>query len=203
MIDFTGKIDGKPFEGGTGGDVDAASRLRHVHSRLRGSARRRGRGREAHRQGDVPAELSGAASRRQGGRVRRHGEGGRGAAAGHGRRRVRQVARPRIRSPSSARWSRDAWRSEHAAMSRQKVKRQLLDELDAKHKFALPPSLVEDEFDNVWKTIQDDLAGAQAHLRGRGHDRGEGQGRVPRHRRAAGAARPGDRRDRRARTASR
>jgi trigger factor len=46
---------------------------------------------------------------------------------------------------------------EHAAMSRQKVKRQLLDELDAKHKFAPPPSLVEDEFSNVWKTIVDDL----------------------------------------------
>jgi trigger factor len=46
---------------------------------------------------------------------------------------------------------------EHGAMSRQKVKRQLLDELDAKHKFGPPPSLVEDEFTNVWKTIQDDL----------------------------------------------
>jgi trigger factor len=46
---------------------------------------------------------------------------------------------------------------EHGAMSRQKVKRVLLDELDAKHKFAPPPSLVEDEFNNVWKTIQDDL----------------------------------------------
>ena len=42
-------------------------------------------------------------------------------------------------------------------MSRQKVKRKLLDELDAKHKFAPPPSLVEDEFTNVWKTILDDL----------------------------------------------
>ncbi|MEW6450012.1 MAG: trigger factor [Pseudomonadota bacterium] len=48
---------------------------------------------------------------------------------------------------------------EHGAVSRQKVKRQLLDELDAKHKFTPPPSLVEDEFNNVWKTIVDDLAG--------------------------------------------
>ena len=46
---------------------------------------------------------------------------------------------------------------EHAGMSRQKVKRKLLDELDAKHKFTPPPSLVEDEFNNVWKTIIDDL----------------------------------------------
>jgi trigger factor len=47
--------------------------------------------------------------------------------------------------------------SEHAGMSRQKVKRKLLDELDARHKFTPPPSLVEDEFNNVWKTVQDDL----------------------------------------------
>ena len=52
-------------------------------------------------------------------------------------------------------------------MSRQKVKRELLDELDAKHKFTPPPSLVEDEFNNVWKTILDDLQGAAAHLRRR------------------------------------
>ena len=46
---------------------------------------------------------------------------------------------------------------EHAGMSRQKVKRKLLDELDAKHKFTAPPTLVDDEFTNVWKTIIDDL----------------------------------------------
>ena len=59
-------------------------------------------------------------------------------------------------------------------MSRQRLKRQLLDELDELHKFAPPPTLVEDEFNNVWKTIDDDLQGAQAHLRGRRHHRGEG-----------------------------
>ena len=46
---------------------------------------------------------------------------------------------------------------EHTGMARQKVKRKLLDELDARHKFTPPPSLVEDEFNNVWKTILDDL----------------------------------------------
>ena len=52
--------------------------------------------------------------------------------------------------------------TEHTAMSRQRVKRKLLDELDAKHKFTPPPSLVEDEFNNVWKTVVDDLqAGVQ------------------------------------------
>jgi trigger factor len=46
---------------------------------------------------------------------------------------------------------------EHAALSRQKLKRQLLDRLDEMHKFALPPTLAEDEFKNVWITVENDL----------------------------------------------
>jgi trigger factor len=46
---------------------------------------------------------------------------------------------------------------EHAAASRQKLKRVLLDELDKQHKFDPPPSLVEQEFNNVWGTVMSDL----------------------------------------------
>ncbi|HTZ03384.1 MAG TPA: trigger factor [Xanthobacteraceae bacterium] len=46
---------------------------------------------------------------------------------------------------------------EHAGASRQKIKRALLDELDARHKFDPPPTLVEEEFNNVWQTIENDL----------------------------------------------
>lgn len=46
---------------------------------------------------------------------------------------------------------------DHAAMSRQRVKRQLLDELDKAHKFEPPPSLVEDEFTRVWKSVTDEM----------------------------------------------
>jgi trigger factor len=42
---------------------------------------------------------------------------------------------------------------EHVGTSRQKLKRALLDELDARHKFEPPPSLVEEEFDRVWKSV--------------------------------------------------
>jgi trigger factor len=56
---------------------------------------------------------------------------------------------------------RDALRErierEHAAATRQKIKRALLDELDARHKFDPPPTLVEEEFNNVWQTIENDL----------------------------------------------
>jgi trigger factor len=46
---------------------------------------------------------------------------------------------------------------EHAAASRQKLKRALLDQLDERHKFEPPPSLVEQEFNNVWSQIESDL----------------------------------------------
>jgi trigger factor len=52
---------------------------------------------------------------------------------------------------------RDRVQKEHAAASRQKLKRSLLDQLDAMHKFEPPPSLVEEEFRNVWSTIENDL----------------------------------------------
>ena len=46
---------------------------------------------------------------------------------------------------------------EHALASRQKLKRALLDQLDDRHKFEPPPSLVEQEFGNVWSQVENDL----------------------------------------------
>jgi trigger factor len=46
---------------------------------------------------------------------------------------------------------------EHTAQSRMRVKRQLLDQLDAMHKFAPPPTLTEQEFGQVWSAIENDL----------------------------------------------
>ncbi len=46
---------------------------------------------------------------------------------------------------------------EHTSMSRQKIKRALLDELDKMHKFDAPPTLVEEEFDRVWKSVLQEL----------------------------------------------
>ncbi len=46
---------------------------------------------------------------------------------------------------------------EHALLSRQRLKQKLLDELDKLHKFALPPTMIEDEFRNVWKVLTDEL----------------------------------------------
>ena len=46
---------------------------------------------------------------------------------------------------------------EHHGMTRQKLKRALLDELDRLHKFEPPPSLVEEEFDRVWKSVLSEM----------------------------------------------
>jgi trigger factor len=52
---------------------------------------------------------------------------------------------------------KDSISREHAGMSRQKLKRALLDELDNLHKFEPPPTLVEEEFDRVWKSVLSEL----------------------------------------------
>ncbi|HWA21671.1 MAG TPA: trigger factor [Caulobacterales bacterium] len=48
--------------------------------------------------------------------------------------------------------------SEHAAQSRAKLKRGLFDILDKKHAFDLPKSMVEGEFRGIWEQIQADKA---------------------------------------------
>ncbi len=52
---------------------------------------------------------------------------------------------------------KDSIAREHTAMSRQKLKRGLLDELDKMHKFEPPPTLVEEEFERVWKSVLSEL----------------------------------------------
>jgi len=52
---------------------------------------------------------------------------------------------------------RERLQRENAVASRQKLKRALLDRLDERHKFEPPPSLVEQEFANVWSSVENDL----------------------------------------------
>jgi trigger factor len=46
---------------------------------------------------------------------------------------------------------------EFTRATRQRVKRQLLDQLDALHSFALPENLVEQEFANIWRQVEHDV----------------------------------------------
>jgi len=52
---------------------------------------------------------------------------------------------------------RERLKGEYAAAARRKVKRTLLDALDAAHAFDLPPTLVEQEFGIVWGQVTNDL----------------------------------------------
>ena len=48
----------------------------------------------------------------------------------------------------------DQYKSQLELQSRMKLKRAILDELDKKHKFDLPPQMVEAEFSNIWSQVQ-------------------------------------------------
>ena len=155
-IDFTGKMDGTPFQGGTGGDVSlhlgSGSFIPGFEEQLIGIAAGEQRTVNvtfpqtyptAHLAGknaefDVTAKAIEAPQP-----ITLNDEFAKSVGL-ESLAKLREMVKERIVR-------------EHGAMSRQKVKRKLLDELDVKHKFAPPPSLVEDEFTNVWKTIQDDL----------------------------------------------
>jgi trigger factor len=155
-IDFTGKMEGVPFEGGTGGDValniGSGTFIPGFEEQLIGTAAGEKRTVNVTFPQSYPAaHLAGKNAEFD--------------------VTVKSIETPQpvtmddafakslgLESLAKLRdMVKERLGQEHKAMSRQKVKRKLLDELDARHKFAPPPSLVEDEFNNVWKTIVEDL----------------------------------------------
>lgn len=48
-------------------------------------------------------------------------------------------------------------KNEFSGASRSKAKRNLLDQLDTKHDFELPPKMVEQEFDQIWQQLQSEM----------------------------------------------
>jgi trigger factor len=156
MMDFSGKIDGTPFEGGTGGDVavmiGSNTFIPGFEEQLIGIAPGETRTVKVTFPTAYPAENLA------------------------GKEAEFEVVAKVVEAPSEVKLDEDFAKSlgleslaklkdiikerlqrDHAGMSRQKLKRKLLDELDARHKFTPPPSLVEDEFNNVWKAIVGDL----------------------------------------------
>jgi trigger factor len=53
--------------------------------------------------------------------------------------------------------TRERFGYEHTFASRLKAKRKLLDELDKLHQFAVPPTLLEQEFNGVWQAVNRDM----------------------------------------------
>jgi len=52
---------------------------------------------------------------------------------------------------------RERLKAEHDIVTRRRLKRALLDILDERHKFEISPSLLEGEFENLWKTMTSEL----------------------------------------------
>ena len=158
VIDFTGTLEGVPFEGGTGGDVGvnvgsgtfipgfedqligmAAGETRQVKVTFPSNymnAQLAGKDAEFNvtaKTVEAPAEVTvDDAFAKQLGLESLD--------------KLKEAVKARVQQ-------------EHAGLSRQKVKRQLLDKLDEMHKFALPPTLAEEEFKNVWNAVDSDLKG--------------------------------------------
>jgi trigger factor len=156
VIDFTGKIDGTPFEGGAGGDVGvnvgSGTFIPGFEDQLVGMAA----GETRLVKVTFPSVYANAALA--------------------GKEAEFDVTAKSIEAPGTVTIDdefakslgldsldklrtaiKDRIAREHTGMSRQKLKRALLDQLDEMHKFAPPPTLVEEEFANVWNAIESDL----------------------------------------------
>src|SRR5258708_8195098 len=156
VIDFVGKVDGAPFEGGSGGDVGvnvgSGTFIPGFEDQLVGMSA----GETRLVQVTFPANYASAQLA--------------------GKPAEFDVTVKSVEAPSAVTVddafakslgleSLDKLKAEvkarlqhgHAGLSRQRLKRQLLDKLDEMHKFALPPTLAEDEFKNVWATVESDL----------------------------------------------
>jgi trigger factor len=156
VIDFAGRIDGAPFEGGTGGDVGvnigAGTFIPGFEDQLVGmAAGATGVVKVTFPENYVNSQLAGkdvefdvtVKSLEAPGKVTLDDSFAKSLGL-ESLDKLKEAVKARLQQ-------------EHAALSRQKLKRDLLDKLDEMHKFALPPTLAEDEFRNVWTAVEGDL----------------------------------------------
>jgi trigger factor len=148
-IDFTGKLDGVAFEGGTGGDIDIVlgsnTFIPGFEDQLVGA----GAGEERLVKVTFPADYSA-----------QHLAG----KAAEFEVTVKAVAAPKsleIGEELATKYGFENFDAMKTAVksnleadfhkvSREKLKRALLDALDGRYSFDLPPTLVEQEFNNIW-----------------------------------------------------
>jgi trigger factor len=156
VIDFNGRVDGKWFEGGTGTDVvvnlGAGSFLPGFEDQLTGAAA----GEQKQIKVTFPSEYSNAQLAGKDAEfdvtVKSIGTPGAVSMDDAFAKTMGLESLDRLKQAVRERLQRDL-----TAASRQRLKRQLLDQLDERHKFALPPTLAEQEFNNVWNAVEGDL----------------------------------------------
>ena len=156
VIDFTGKIDGVPFEGGSGGDVGvnvgSGTFIPGFEDQLVGM----GMGEQRVVKVTFPANYTAAQLAGKAAEfdvtVKSIEAPGQVTLDDAFAKSLGLDSLDKIKEAIKARLQQEL-----AGLSRQKLKRQLLDKLDEMHKFALPPTLAEDEFKNVWNAVEGDL----------------------------------------------
>jgi trigger factor len=156
VIDFAGKIDGVPFEGGTGGDVGvnvgSGTFIPGFEDQLVGM----GAGEQRVVKVTFPANYNAAQLAGKAAEfdvtVKSIEAPGQVTVDDAFAKSLGLESLDKLKEAIKARLQQEL-----AGLSRQKLKRQLLDKLDEMHKFALPPTLAEDEFKNVWNAVEGDL----------------------------------------------
>jgi trigger factor len=160
IIDFTGTIDGEPFEGGSSEDapvmLGSANFIPGFEEGLTGARAGEEREIDVTFPGDYPeASLAGKPARFA--------------------VKVKEVGTPEtppldeafakglgVESVEKLRETvKQRLEQDRAGASRLKLKRALLDALNEAHKFELPPTLVENEFQSIWQQMTADLERAK------------------------------------------
>jgi trigger factor len=156
VIDFTGKLDGTPFEGGTGGDVGvnigSGTFIPGFEEQLIGV----GAGEARLVKVTFPANYG---NDKLAGKAAEFDVTAKSIEA-PGTVTIDEAFAKSLGLDSLDKLKeavKGRLQQEHAGLSRQRLKRQLLDKLDEMHKFALPPTLAEDEFKSVWNAVESDL----------------------------------------------
>jgi len=156
-LDFEGKLDGVPFEGGTGGDVDlvigSGSFIPGFEEQLEGAVKGEKRLVKTRFPEDYSAKnLAGKEAEFD--------------------VTVKEVAAPKpieIDEEFAKKYGFDSLEALREAVkgnleadfdkaSREKFKRALLDALDVRYKFDLPSSLVDQEFEGIWREVEKERA---------------------------------------------
>ena len=154
LIDFVGKIDNEEFEGGKGNDIElelgAEQFIPGFEKQLIGA-----------KPGDsktvnvtFPDEYGGSKL------------SGKDAVFDCSVKEIRKAVIPKIDDEFASKLGMDSLdalkqairqqiESEYSQFSREKVKRELLDELSEKYDFEVPPRTLEFEFEQVWKQVEE------------------------------------------------
>ncbi|WP_036282355.1 trigger factor [Methylocystis sp. ATCC 49242] len=148
-IDFTGKLDGVPFEGGTGGDVDivlgSATFIPGFEEQLEGAAA----GEQRLVKVKFPEDYS---AKHLAGKDAEFDVTVKSVAApkalGLDEELAKKYGFESLEAMQTA--VRGNLEADFDKASRDKMKRALLDALDGRYSFELPETLVEHEFNNIW-----------------------------------------------------